>query len=110
MNLLQVYDPPMCCSTGVCGTQVDLELVSFAVMLAQLRGHGIAVERYNLGQEPLAFVNNPAVKALLEKSGTDALPVIFQDGVVLLQGRYPTSGERKDWLHAAQAQSTGTPS
>ena len=30
MTHLQVFDPPMCCSTGVCGPQVDPELPRFA--------------------------------------------------------------------------------
>jgi len=101
MKTIQVYDPPMCCSTGICGTNIDPDLVSFAAMLSQLGTHGIQIERYNLGQEPMAFVRNPAVKALLEKEGADALPLIFWDGEVQLKGRYPTKDERPDWFRAA---------
>ena len=54
----------MCCSTGICGPDIDPDLVNFAAMLSQLAA-GIKVERYNLGQQPMAFVQNPAVKALL---------------------------------------------
>ena len=77
MKTIQVYDPPMCCSTGICGTDIDPDIVSFAAMLAQIVSHGVKVERYNLGQQPMAFVQNPAVKAFLEKEGADALPLIF---------------------------------
>ncbi len=59
MKTIQVYDPPMCCSTGICGTDIDPDLVNFAAMLSQLGTHGIKVERYNLGQQPMAFVQNP---------------------------------------------------
>ncbi|MEO0018504.1 MAG: hypothetical protein RLZZ522_1787 [Verrucomicrobiota bacterium] len=48
MKTIQVYDPAMCCATGICGTAVDPDLVSFAAMLAQLATRGIAIERYNL--------------------------------------------------------------
>ncbi len=102
MKTIQVYDPPMCCSTGICGADIDPDLVSFAAMLLQLGQQGIHVERYNLGQSPMAFVQNPMVKALLEKDGTEGLPLIFWDGEVRLNGRYPTKSERPDWLRAAQ--------
>lgn len=100
MKTIQVYDPPMCCSTGICGTDIDPDLVNFAAMLAQLGTH-IKVERFNLGQQPLAFVQNPAVKALLDKEGAGVLPVIFWDGEVHLKGRYPTRDERPAWFRAA---------
>jgi hypothetical protein len=101
MKTIQVYDPPMCCSTGICGTDVDPDLVSFAAMLAQLAQHGIRIERYNLGKQPMAFAQNPAVKALLETEGGEALPVIFWDGELRLKGRYPSKAERPDWIRAA---------
>ena len=101
MKTIQVYDPPMCCSTGICGTDIDPDLVNFAAMLSQLGTHGIKIERYNLGQQPMAFVQNPAVKALLELEKTEALPVIFLDGEVYLKGRYPTKDERPAFFRAA---------
>lgn len=101
MKTIQVYDPPMCCSTGICGTDVNPDLVSFAAMLAQLAQRDISIERHNLAQNPLAFVKNPAVKTLLETDGAEALPLIFWDGEVKLKGRYPTKAERPDWIRAA---------
>jgi hypothetical protein len=101
MKIIQVYDPSMCCSTGICGTNIDPDLVNFAAMLAQLGQRGIQIERYNLGQKPMAFAQNPAVKALLESDGADALPFIFWDGELKLKGRYPAKDERPDWIRAA---------
>ncbi len=103
MKTLQVYDPPMCCSTGICGTEIDPALVRFASVLKQLAAAGVQVERHNLGQRPLEFVLNRTVKALLNEEGTSALPVIFRDGAVQLKGRYPTEAECADWLGAASA-------
>jgi hypothetical protein len=105
MKTIQVYDPAMCCSTGICGTNIDPDLVGFAGLLAQLGLHGVKIERYNLGQTPMAFVQNPAVKALLESDGAEALPLVFWDGVVQLKGRYPTKVERPDWIRAASGNS-----
>lgn len=101
MKTIQVYDPPMCCSTGICGAEIDPDLVNFAAMLAQFGTQGIKVERYNLGQQPMAFVQNAAVKALLDTEGVEVLPLIFWDGAVQLKGRYPTKDERPAWFRAA---------
>lgn len=101
MKTIQVYDPAMCCSTGICGTDIDPDLVNFAAMLSQLGTHGIKIERFNLGQQPMAFVENPLVKALLENEGAEVLPVILWDGEVRLKGRYPTKDERPVWFRVA---------
>ncbi len=104
MKSIQVYDPPMCCSTGICGTEIDPDLVGFASMLSQLAANGVQIERFNLAQQPMAFVQNPEVKARLETEGAEALPLIFWDGEVHLKGRYPTGDERPEWFRAAHAQ------
>jgi len=95
MKTIQVYDPPMCCSTGLCGNEIDPALVSFAALLTQLSQRGVKVERYNLGQQPMAFIQNPAVKALLDQEGVAVLPLLFVDAEARLKGRYPTDGERE---------------
>jgi hypothetical protein len=106
MKTIQVYDPAMCCSSGVCGPAVDPVLPRFAGLLAQLGGSGVKVERYNLAQQPLAFVQNPAVKALLDKEGTDALPAIFIDGELALKGTYPDTEQRSALMARARAETT----
>ena len=105
MKTIQVYDPPMCCSTGLCGTEIDPALVSFAALLTQLSQRGVKVERFNLGQQPMAFVQNPTVKALLDQEGVAALPLIFVDGEVHLKGRYLTDTERETLSRAVLGES-----
>lgn len=105
MKTIQIYDPPMCCSTGLCGNEIDPALVSFAALLTQLAQRGVKVERYNLGQQPMAFVQNAAVKALLDKDGVGALPIIFVDGEIHLKGRYLTDTERAALGESAKASS-----
>lgn len=95
MKSIQVYDPPMCCSTGLCGNNIDPALVSFASLLKRLTQKGVTVERFNLGQQPMAFVQNPEVKALLDKEGVGSLPLILLDGKVHVKGRYLTGPERE---------------
>jgi AhpD family alkylhydroperoxidase len=87
---IQVFDPPMCCSTGVCGPSVDSELVRFAADLDWLKRQGVEVERYNLSQQPAPFASSPVVKDALAKEGNDCLPLTVLDGAVVCRGKYPT--------------------
>lgn len=93
MKKLQVFDPPMCCSTGVCGPSVDPALVSFSSDLHWLANAGLAVERYNLSQQPQAFAASEVVKAALREFGNECLPLILLDGAILSQGSYPKRDE-----------------
>ena len=86
---LEVFDPAMCCSTGVCGPQVDPVLVRFAADVEWLQTQGIEVQRFNLAQNPAAFVENEQVKAALTEKGEAALPLLLADGQVLASGFYP---------------------
>ncbi len=87
---IQVFDPPMCCSTGVCGPSVDPELVRFAADLDWLKRQGVDVERNNLSQQPAAFTNTPIVMETLGSDGNDCLPLTLIDGTVVCKGHYPT--------------------
>jgi hypothetical protein len=100
MKSIQVYDPAMCCSSGVCGPDIDPILPQVAAFLHQLKEHGVSVERFNLSQQPMAFVQNPEVKSLLQSEGTEVLPLFFIDGHIALKGAYPDHDKRKEWLLA----------
>lgn len=92
----------MCCSTGVCGPEVDPVLPRVAGMLSQISSQGVEIERFNLAQQPIAFAQNIAVRALLETEGTEALPLIYIDGELELKGRYPDQAERSAWVKRAR--------
>ncbi len=98
MKTLQVFDPALCCSTGVCGVEVDQALVSFAADVDWARQAGAQIERFNLAQQPLAFADNATVKAFLARVGEEALPLVLLDGEVALAGRYPSRAELTRWL------------
>jgi len=98
MKKLSIYDPAMCCSTGVCGVDVDQQLVETSANVNWLKSKGAEVERFNLSQQPMAFVENGTVKAVLDENGTDALPVLMIDGEVVLKGRYPERAEMAGWF------------
>ena len=104
MATIEVYDPPMCCSTGVCGPDPDSELIRFAADLDWLRRQGTEVRRYNLAQEPAAFAANVEVKRLLESADGDGLPVIVVDGKVMGHGSYPSRSELAQWAGVRDAE------
>jgi Arsenical resistance operon protein ArsD len=104
MTTIQVFDPAMCCSTGVCGVDVDQELVGFSADVDWAKQNGVQIERFNLAQQPMAFAENPLVKGYLERSGEDALPLILVDGEVALAGRYPHRSELARWTGIAESE------
>lgn len=95
---IEIYDPAMCCSTGVCGTDVDDTLADFANDVKWLKSKGIEVKRFNLGQEPEAFKSNAHVLARLQKEGTNVLPVILVNNEVASEGGYPDRNQLCAWL------------
>jgi hypothetical protein len=86
---IRVFDPAMCCSTGVCGPSVDPDLARFAADVDWLQKQGVKVERFNLSQQPAAFAETPAVKQALER-GTEVLPLVIVNDRVAVEGSYPS--------------------
>ena len=103
MKTIQVYDKPMCCSTGVCGPQVDPVLPQFAADLDWLKSQGNQVERFNLAQQPMAFIENKEVHQLLGSEGTDCLPLILINGKIVSRKEYPSREVMAGWVSATAA-------
>jgi len=90
---LEVFDPPMCCSSGVCGPKVDKKLVMFSSALEWLRTQGVEVVRYNPAQRYDAFADNALVTQTINTQGTGCLPLMLVDGGIVSQGVYPAKNE-----------------
>jgi hypothetical protein len=90
---VQIFDPAMCCSTGVCGPDVDPKLVQFSADADWLKSEDVIVQRHNLSQNPAAFAENELVRGALEKKGEASLPLILVNGKIAVSGHYP---ERKE--------------
>jgi hypothetical protein len=102
---VEVYDPAMCCSTGICGPGVDPALLRITRDLRWLQSQGVPVSRCGLTQEPEAFASNARVAGLMAAFGDGALPATLVNGAVLAHGRYPT----RDELVAALTTLDGSP-
>lgn len=98
---VEIFDPPMCCPTGLCGPTMDPALLDIyeAVLKIKTEYDGQAVlERYVLGQQPAKFMQQPEVISRLKTHGVSILPVTVVNGVVLKEKVYPSYAELKQWI------------
>lgn len=93
MKKMQIFEPAMCCSTGICGVGVDPELIRISTVINTLKNKGIEVERFNLSNAPQEFIKNNEIKKLINEKGVDVLPATILDGELVVTGRYPTNEE-----------------
>lgn len=93
MSKMVIFDPAMCCSTGVCGPSVNPELLRVAAVLENLKKAGIIVARHNLSSDPKAFMQNAAVSSALNQKGAQVLPITMVDGKIVKSGSYLTNEE-----------------
>ncbi len=110
MTTLKIYDPAMCCSSGVCGPNVNEELVHLAGFLKGLDAGEVTVERYNLSQQPDAYAANPVVAKTLQEKGTDALPLVFVDDKLVCIGEYPSVDALSAFLRTGYSEIADTAS
>lgn len=97
MTTITVYDPAMCCSTGICGTDIDQKLVDLAADLDWLKAQGVSVQRFGLSREPAEFAANDTIRQIMQDSEGDDLPVFLVDGAIKAKARYPARAELTEW-------------
>jgi hypothetical protein len=98
---VQIFDPPMCCSSGLCGPVLDQALLDVNEMLSSLQARGLRVERYQMASNPKAFLGHAEVLQLVRERQMEALPITVVRGRVLKVGSYATAVE----IEAALTQS-----
>ena len=98
MKKMEIFEPAMCCETGLCGVGVDSELLRISTLLSTLKKNGIEVKRYNLNSFPQEFVTNKVINDLIMTDGVDSLPATVVDGEIVLTKRYPTNQEIGGYL------------
>ena len=95
---VELFDPPMCCPTGLCGPTLDQTLLDVNEMLLALQAAGVTVARYQMTSQPQAFLSNPEVMRLVREQQMAALPISVVRGQVVKVGAYPTLAEIKTYL------------
>jgi hypothetical protein len=93
MSKMEIFEPAMCCSTGVCGPSVNPELVRVTAVIENLKKNGIEVKRYNLTSSPQAFLSNAAIRKELNAKGAKILPITMVDGKIVKEAGYLTNTE-----------------
>lgn len=104
---IEVFEPAMCCATGVCGPNVDPNLVRFAEDVEWLRDQDVDVQRHSLSQDPKAFAANLTVRDRLTSRGPDCLPIVLVGGEVRWEGAYPTRSALSEILELGDAAAFG---
>jgi hypothetical protein len=90
MATIRVFEPALCCNTGVCGPDLDQALVDFTADLSHLKAQGVDIERHNLANDPSAFATDDTVRSFLQVAGSEGLPLTLVDGVTVATGTYPS--------------------
>lgn len=85
-----IVDRPGAGSGCACAGASNPELPRFAGDVEWLRWQVTEVRRFDPSQTGTAFPDLPAARAALEERGTDALPLVLADGVVVHSGSYPS--------------------
>ena len=98
-NIIVIYDPPMCCSSGLCGPNPDQKLIDVQSTISELQNSGVEVERYIITQSPVKFKENPEIIRLIQEQDLKVLPVTTVNGAVVKTGQYPTKLEFSAWLN-----------
>jgi hypothetical protein len=93
MKKMQIFEPAMCCSTGLCGVGVDPELLRISTVLNSMEKNGVTVERFNLSSAPQEFIMNKVVNNFIKANGVDGLPITVLDGEIIINSRYPKNEE-----------------
>jgi len=93
MKKMQIFEPAMCCSTGLCGVSVDPELLRISTVFNSLKKNGVEVQRFNLSDSPQEFVDNMVVNKFINEKGVDEFPLTVIDGLIVLTSKYPTNEE-----------------
>lgn len=98
MKKMTIYEPAMCCSTGLCGVGVDTELLRISTVISTLTKNEINVDRFNLTNSPQEFITNKAVNTFIRANGLEKFPITVLDGEIKITGRYPSNDEFTELL------------
>jgi hypothetical protein len=98
---IEIFDPPLCCPTGLCGPTLDQTLLDVNEMILALQKEKVHVERYQMTSHPNAFLNNAEVMKLVRERQMEALPITVVRGVIVKTGAYPNIDEIRAALNVA---------
>lgn len=102
-NEVKIYDPALCCPTGLCGVNIDPELMRIAVVIESLKKKGILIERFNLRDNPQVYVDTKVVNDFIQKESIDNFPITTLNGVIVLTKSYPSNKQISEWIEVSES-------
>ncbi len=100
---VEIFDPPLCCPTGLCGPVLDTTLLDLADAVTALTEEGHTVARHMMASDPQAFMRNRTVYELIRARQLEALPITLVRGRVVKTSAYPTLDELRAALGGTAA-------
>jgi hypothetical protein len=97
MKKIEIFDPALCCPTGLCGPDVNPDLIRIAAAVEVMKRQGADIDRYNLRDVPQKYIDNTLVNNFINENGADALPIVLVDGKLEVSGKYPTNQQLTEW-------------
>ncbi len=98
---VELFDPPLCCPTGLCGPTLDQTLLDVSEMVQSLKDSGVGIERYQMTSHPHVFLKQPEVMRLVRERGMEAFPITVIAGRIIKVGAYLTHQEMDQALFDA---------
>ena len=96
--ILEIFEPSLCCETGVCGPEPDKALIDLQNTIQILKKVRVETKRYAINQAPLVFVQNVVVRDFIKANGPGKLPLVLLDSQIIKTGGYPTTDELKAFV------------
>ncbi len=92
---LEIFEPSLCCESGLCGPEPDKVLIDLQNTIQLLKKVNVETRRYAINQAPLMFVQNTVVRDFIKTNGPGMLPLVLLDNQIIKTGGYPTIDELK---------------
>lgn len=97
---VEIFDPPLCCPTGLCGPVLDTTLVDLGEAILSLQAEGRTVVRHMMTADPQAFMRNREVYQLIRERQLAVLPITVVRGRIVKTDVYPSLDELQGALSA----------
>jgi hypothetical protein len=94
---IRIYEPGMCCPTGLCGPSINPEIMRITTVMNTLEKDNVDIKRFNLTSNPDEFVNNNIINNLLVNEGEEVFPVTLLNDEIVKKRNYPNNEELSNW-------------
>ena len=99
---VEIFDPPLCCPTGLCGPVLDTTLVDLGEALLARRSQAVtAVVRRQMASEPRELMRTVRSTPSSRHGTSRSLPITVVRGRKVKTDAYPTLDELRAALASA---------